>query len=359
MSLRPASTLRWLGTARGDSLLARRLRPSGIILDIRLPGLDGWEFLARAKDDPEIADVPVIIVSMVDERGKGLALGAADYLVKPVARQDLLEALARITPLPAHGKVLAIDDDPIALELVRAVLEPVGYAVLTARSAGEGVALARAELPDVVLLDLVMPDVDGFAVVDQLKDDPVTGSIPIVILTSKTLGWKRKAAQRTDRPSCAEGRVRSIRPPRADSQIHGLEDTLSGTTAAGLILIVEDNERNLKLIRIFFSTTDTRRSRLVMPRTASRSRPSAGPISILMDIQLPDADGVTALGRLRADGRTASIGVVALTAFAMTNDRERLLRAGFDGYLEKRIDVRAFPGQVLALLHSTRPEPIG
>ena len=98
--------------------LARRLHPCGIILDIRLPGLDGWEFLARAKADPAIADVPVIIVSMVDERGKGLALGAADYLVKPVARGELLEALARATPLPAYGKVLAIDDDPMALELV-------------------------------------------------------------------------------------------------------------------------------------------------------------------------------------------------------------------------------------------------
>ena len=167
--------------------LARRIHPCGIILDILLPGLDGWEFLTRAKADPEIADVPVIIVSMVDERGKGLALGAADYLVKPVARGELLEALARVTPLPTHGKVLAIDDDPLALELVGAVLEPVGYSVLTARSGEEGLALARAELPDVVLLDLVMPEVDGFTVVERLKNDPVTRSIPIVILTSKTL----------------------------------------------------------------------------------------------------------------------------------------------------------------------------
>jgi signal transduction histidine kinase/DNA-binding response OmpR family regulator len=173
--------------------LASRLHPCGIILDIRLPGLDGWEFLARAKADPAIADVPVIIVSMVDERGKGLALGAADYLVKPVARGELLEALARVTPLPAYGKVLAIDDDPIALELIRAVLEPVGYTVLIARGGEEGVALAQAELPDVVLLDLAMPEVDGFAVVERLKGDPVTDAIPIVILTSQTLNQEDEA----------------------------------------------------------------------------------------------------------------------------------------------------------------------
>ena len=167
--------------------LARKLRPLGIILDIRLPGVDGWEFLARAKADPELADVPVVIVSMLDERNRGLALGAADYLVKPVTRADLLEALAGVTPLPAYGKVLAIDDDPMTLELLQAVLEPVGYTVLTARTGHDGVLLARSESPDLILLDLVMPVPDGFMVVEQLKDDESTRTIPIVILTSKTL----------------------------------------------------------------------------------------------------------------------------------------------------------------------------
>jgi signal transduction histidine kinase/CheY-like chemotaxis protein len=167
--------------------LARQLRPRGIILDIHLPGLDGWEFLARAKADPELAGVPVVIVSMVDERNRGLGLGAADYLVKPVTRDDLLRALTRVTPLPAYGKVLAIDDDPMTLELLQAVLEPVGYTVLTARTGEEGVALARSETPDLVLLDLLMPVSDGFTVVEQLKDEASTRAIPIVILTSKTL----------------------------------------------------------------------------------------------------------------------------------------------------------------------------
>jgi signal transduction histidine kinase/CheY-like chemotaxis protein len=172
--------------------LARTLRPAGILLDILLPRLDGWEFLARAKADPELADLPIIIVSMVDERGKGLALGAADYLVKPVGREDLLGALARVTALPAHAKVLAIDDDPMAIELIEAVLEPAGYDVVTARSGEAGVALARAELPDVVLLDLVMPEVDGFMVVEHLRADPITSGIPIIVLTSKTLTAKDK-----------------------------------------------------------------------------------------------------------------------------------------------------------------------
>jgi CheY-like chemotaxis protein len=165
--------------------LARQLRPVGVVLDLLLPGLDGWELLARMKDDPDLARVPVIIVSMLDERGRGLALGAADYLVKPISRAELLDALARVTA--SHGTVLTIDDDPLALDLAEAVLEPAGYTVLTARNGRDGVALARSERPDVVLLDLVMPEVDGFKVVEELVADPVTRAIPIVVLTSKSL----------------------------------------------------------------------------------------------------------------------------------------------------------------------------
>jgi CheY-like chemotaxis protein len=167
--------------------LARTRRPAGIVLDIFLPRLDGWEFLARAKADPGLADLPIIIVSMVDERGKGLALGAADYLVKPVGREDLLNALAHVSALPPQAKVLAIDDDPMAIELIEAVLEPAGYVVIAARRGDEGIALARAERPDLLLLDLVMPEIDGFTVVDELRSDPATAEIPIIVLTSKTL----------------------------------------------------------------------------------------------------------------------------------------------------------------------------
>ena len=125
-------------------------------------------------------------------------------------------------------------------------------------------------------------------------------------------------------------------------------------TQPELILIVEDNELNLELVRDLlqhhgYETVEARTAADALALAAERR-----PDLILMDIQLPDGDGVRALDRLRADARTDSIGVVALTAFAMADDRQRLLRAGFDGYLEKPIDVRAFPGQVHALLQSIR-----
>ncbi|HLH27194.1 MAG TPA: response regulator [Chloroflexota bacterium] len=166
--------------------MARILHPDGITLDIFLPRVDGWDFLARAKADPELADIPVVIVSMLDERGKGFALGAAEYLVKPVDR-DLLAATLRRLVAKAPAKILAVDDDPLAIALIEAVLGPEGFTVLKATSGEEGIALARQERPALVILDLMMPDVDGFTVVERLRADTATTAIPIVILTAKTM----------------------------------------------------------------------------------------------------------------------------------------------------------------------------
>ena len=173
--------------------LIRRLRPTGVVLDIRLPKLDGWDLLALLKADPATAPIPVIIVSMLDERGKGFALGAAEYLVKPVGRDDVLSALARVTVLPDRDRlVVAIDDDRLAVDLVRAVLEPEGWTVLGATSGDEGLALATARQPAVVLLDLLMPGMDGFALVDALRRAEATRDIPIIVLTSKSMTTQDK-----------------------------------------------------------------------------------------------------------------------------------------------------------------------
>lgn len=177
-------------------MMAHRVHPSAIILDIRLPHMDGWDFLAQAKADPDIADIPVIIVSILDERGKGIALGAADYIVKPASRDDVLAALHRLT-LPARAmngsaKVLVIDDDQLAIELMEAVLQPEGYTILKATDGENGILLAQQELPSLIILDLLMPGVDGFAVVNLLRANTATAAIPIIILTSKAMSQEEK-----------------------------------------------------------------------------------------------------------------------------------------------------------------------
>jgi signal transduction histidine kinase/DNA-binding response OmpR family regulator len=171
----------------------RRLSPAGVVLDILLPGIDGWEVLAQLKADPATAAIPVVVVSMLDERGRGFALGAAEYLVKPVGKDQLLAALRRAAAIPERmHTVVAIDDDPLAIELVRASLEPEGWTVLGAATGQQGLAMIRERQPSAVLLDLLMPGMDGFEVVEALRADPDTRSVPVVILTSKSMTQQDK-----------------------------------------------------------------------------------------------------------------------------------------------------------------------
>jgi CheY-like chemotaxis protein/anti-sigma regulatory factor (Ser/Thr protein kinase) len=168
--------------------LARRLEPAAVILDVMLPRLNGWEVLAQLKGDPATAAIPVVVVSMVDEQGAGFALGAADYLVKPVDGTRLLDALARcVAPRRDRRAVVAIDDDPVDLDLLEAVLAPEGWEVLRASGGEEGLRLVRRERPAVVVLDLLMPDLDGFDVVERLRADPLVGDVPILVLTAKDM----------------------------------------------------------------------------------------------------------------------------------------------------------------------------
>jgi signal transduction histidine kinase/CheY-like chemotaxis protein len=171
--------------------------PAAVVLDVLLPGVDGWEVLRRLKSNPELADVPVIIVTVIDERGIGLALGAVDYFVKPIDPVALIARLSRYaTARPRSSgalNVLAIDDDVLALEVIQRALAPVGCSVRLASSGLDGIALARAEPPDVILCDLVMPGLDGFDVIGRLHDDPRTADIPILVLTAHDLTAADKA----------------------------------------------------------------------------------------------------------------------------------------------------------------------
>ena len=138
--------------------LAGRLRPAAVILDILLPRLNGWDLLARLKGDPATAEIPVVIVSMTDDQGAGFALGATDYLVKPVDRAHLLGAMSRcVSPRGEQRTLVAIDDDPVDLDLLEAVLAPEGWRVVRATGGEEGVRVVRKERPAVVVLDLLMP----------------------------------------------------------------------------------------------------------------------------------------------------------------------------------------------------------
>jgi DNA-binding response OmpR family regulator len=162
-----------------------------ITLDIMLPNMDGWEFLGRIKQVPTLMRIPVVIISIVADRNRGFALGAAAIMQKPMSRQELSDALVALSLLPlTQGttlKVLVVDDDPKAVELVAIRVKDLAGTVLRAGGGRDAIAAARRELPDLIVLDLMMPEVNGFDVVQALSADPATSRIPILIVTAKTV----------------------------------------------------------------------------------------------------------------------------------------------------------------------------
>jgi GAF domain-containing protein/DNA-binding response OmpR family regulator len=163
---------------------ARELRPDAITLDVMMPGMDGWAVLSALKAAPDLADIPVIMLTIVDDRNLGYALGAADYLTKPIDRERLVAVLRQHRrDLP----VLVVDDDAEVRALFRRMLEPDGYAVMEAPNGRAALERLREITPGVILLDLMMPEMDGFEFVAEFRRHEAWRAIPIVVVTAKDL----------------------------------------------------------------------------------------------------------------------------------------------------------------------------
>jgi len=170
---------------------ARQLQPAAITLDIILPEVDGWEVITRLKSDEETSRIPIVVVSVVDNPELGLALGAIDYLVKPIEASDLIERLNRFNLKRVSAqdgiRVLVVDDEPANRTLLTKALEPAGFTVFPASGGREAIELAKSLQPDLVLLDLMMPEVTGFDVVEALRANESTRDTPIMVLTATSL----------------------------------------------------------------------------------------------------------------------------------------------------------------------------
>ena len=175
----------------------RQVHPDAVLLDILLPDIDGWEILQQLKADPDTRAIPVMVVSVVDDRQLGIALGAVDYFVKPVSREPLLEALGRLTFTTKVKSrtvtVLVIDADPEAPDMYRQLLEPDGFRVIAEPDGAAGLRRATTDHPDLILLDTQLPDVDGFELAQTLRHDPDTSTVPVWITTPGGLAPEAKA----------------------------------------------------------------------------------------------------------------------------------------------------------------------
>ena len=165
---------------------ARDLRPDAITLDVLMPGMDGWAVLTALKADPDLADIPVIMLTVADEQRLGLALGAAEYLTKPIDRARLAAVLRRHVDAGRRTVLIVEDDEPTRTMLAR-TLEKDGWRVHTAENGRLGLDALEIELPDLILLDLMMPEIDGFGFLEALRQVPGRSDIPVVVLTAKDL----------------------------------------------------------------------------------------------------------------------------------------------------------------------------
>jgi len=174
---------------RGEDVVrvAREEKPRAITLDVMMPGLDGWAVLTALKNDSSLADIPVVMLSIVDDRNLGYALGASEYLTKPIDRERLLSVLKKFCAGPKPGLALVVEDDVPTRELLRRMLERDGWEVQEAENGRVALECVEKQKPALILLDLMMPEMDGFEFVAEMRQHPDWKSIPVVVITAKDL----------------------------------------------------------------------------------------------------------------------------------------------------------------------------
>ena len=345
---------RVLAAAEGEAgvALARQYQPTGVLLDVMLPGMDGWAVIERLKSDPVTRHIPVHFISATDEAGRGRELGAVGFLTKPVTREAIGSAFERLLHF-AEGRtrrLLVVDDDADSRTAVRTMLRRQGVQIDEADNAEEALRMAREASYDCIVLDLGLPGMSGMELLEHLAALPA-GVPPVVIYSGRDLSREEnlRLRQYTDAIVVKGARsperlldevslfLHSIQhePRRAPEQAP-LGEELKGHS----VLLVDDDMRNLfalsKVLRGWgLAVTMAQDGHKALK--ALEDNPATE--LVLMDIMMPGMDGYQAIGAIRAQERFAQLPVIALTAKAMRGDREKCLEAGASDYLSKPIDI--------------------
>jgi signal transduction histidine kinase/DNA-binding response OmpR family regulator len=161
--------------------------PEVVLLDILMPKIDGWTVLTTLKTDPDVAHIPVIISSVVDNQNLGFSLGAADYLIKPIQKDQLFRVMDKYRKKEHIKKILLIDDEADNRDMIFRLLKPEGYQITAAENGQIALATLSREMPDLILLDLIMPEMDGFTFLEHIKQRDIWRNIPVIVLTAKDL----------------------------------------------------------------------------------------------------------------------------------------------------------------------------
>lgn len=337
--------------------LADYHQPNAIILDIGLPGIDGYEVINRLKNNQRTRHIPVHIISAADKSLDSLKLGAIGYLNKPVSQQSLEQAFSKIDSIVSKPlrTLLIIEDDAVTRKSIENLMIDDNIRIVSVGSAESALQLLESETFDCIILDLGLVDMSGFEFLDIIKKQEKYHEIPVVVYTSKELNKEEdlklqqyaesiimKGARSFERllseTTLFLHQIESDLPEKKQKmlrKIHGREDILEGKT----VLIVDDDMRNVFALN---SLLESYKIKTLNARNGvegiKKLKETPAIDLVLMDVMMPEMDGYEAMKIIRKDPAYARIPIIALTAKAMKDDREKCMAAGASEYLAKPVE---------------------
>jgi tubulin-specific chaperone A len=332
-------------------------KPSAIILDIGLPGIDGWEVMARLKDNPETRHIPVHFISGTDNALDALRMGAVGFLTKPISIERIEEAFSKIEDVinKPVSSLLVVEDDPVQREAIRQLIGN-GDVVSTVAGSGTEALAALADKPfDCMILDLGLKDMSGFDLLERMRTLPQCARLPIIIYTGRELTKaEEEELQRQAESIIIKGvrsperlldesalflhRVEASLPERQRAMIRMMHDR-DAALKDRTVLLVDDDMRNV------FALSSVLEEKGIKVEIARDGRESLAKLAdhpnvdlVLMDIMMPEMDGYEAMRAIRKKREFAKLPIIALTAKAMKGDRNKCVEAGANDYLAKPVD---------------------
>jgi len=361
-----------LVASRGSEALAlaREFHPTAVSLDVFLPDMLGWTILNHLKQDPATRHIPVQMLTLDEDRHHGLARGAFSFVTKPTGRQELEAALSKIKEFsaPRRKRLLVVEDNPAEQLTIRELLGSDDIEVKSVSSGEEALRIVQEEKFDCAVLDLRLPDMSGFEILERFRDIPSLKDLPVVVFTGRELSPEEDAHLHTlarsvvvkgvesperllDETSLFLHRVVSDLPVEKQKmleRLHSSDDALLGKK----VLVVDDDVRNIFAL----GSVLERRGMTVLTagtgRQAIELLESTPDVAIaLMDIMMPEMDGYETMQVIRQKSALRRLPIIALTAKAMKGDREKCLEAGASEYLAKPVNTEQLLSALRTWLH--------
>jgi CheY-like chemotaxis protein/HAMP domain-containing protein len=344
---------------------ARHYKPDAIILDMKLPVMDGAEVLRQLKNDPSLRHIPVQIISGYDRRKEGMELGAFDYVRKPISKEDFQNAFDKIEDFMSRKlkKLLIVEDNELQNKAIRELIGNGDVKCFSSYSGKDAYELMKKEKFDCTIVDLGLPDMSGFDLLELIKSDARLRQIPTIVYTGKDLSREETARlnrlantvvlktadskeRLLDETSLFLHRVESKLPKEKQNIIRRLHKT-DEVLKEKIVLVVDDDIRNI------YSLTNVLVDEGMTCLVAENGKSALKMLQenptvdiVLMDVMMPEMDGYDATREIRKSSRYEKLPIIALTAKAMKGDREKCLSAGMSDYISKPVNIE----QLLSLM---------